>query len=143
MFIGYNLFISWHIYFILTNNVHWHATLWPSNGRVCIVLRNIHLCWKIMRKIQKSGFNAESAFSSCLAYVKHPWIHSWNQPVLSNEGKVSCSRKQWEPLIGLELMTDRHPPITSQTRYPFAQRRPFKEWFNLTSNMMCYTQTLL
>ena len=22
------------------------------------------------------------------AYVHHAWIHSWNQPVLSNEGKV-------------------------------------------------------
>jgi len=33
------------------------------------------------------------------AYVNH---------VLSNEGKVSCSRKQRGPLLGLELTTDRH-----------------------------------
>jgi len=33
-------------------------------------------------------------------------MHSRNQPVLSNEGKVSCSRGQREPLIGLELKTD-------------------------------------
>ena len=50
------------------------------------------------------------------AYVNQAWIRSWNQPVLSNEGKVSCSRKQRKPLTGLELTTDRHPPITSQTR---------------------------
>ena len=52
------------------------------------------------------------------AYVNHAQIRSWNQPVLSNEGKVSCSRKQRGPLIGLELTTDRYPLITSQTRYP-------------------------
>ena len=34
------------------------------------------------------------------------------------EGNVSCSMKQREPLMGLELTTDRYPPITSQTRYP-------------------------
>ena len=37
------------------------------------------------------------------AYENHAQILSWNQPVLSNEGKVSSSRKQWEPLMGLEL----------------------------------------
>ena len=42
-------------------------------------------------------------------YVIHARIRSWNQPVLSNEGKVSCSRKQQGPLLGLELTTDRHP----------------------------------
>ena len=52
------------------------------------------------------------------AYVDHARISSWNQPVLSNEGKVSCSRKQQGPLLGLELTTDKHPPTTSQTRYP-------------------------
>ena len=30
----------------------------------------------------------------------HAWIHSWNQPVLSNEFKISSSRKQCEPLMG-------------------------------------------
>ena len=49
-----------------------------------------------------------------LAYVNHVWIHSWNQPVLSNEGEVSSSRKQWEPLMGLKFTTDRHPVISSQ-----------------------------
>ena len=52
------------------------------------------------------------------AYVTHSPICSWNQPVLSNESKVSCSRKQRVPLMGLELTTDKHPLITSQTCYP-------------------------
>ena len=52
------------------------------------------------------------------ASVNHARIRSWNQPVLSNESKVSCSRKQREPLMGLKLTTDRYPPIMSQTRYP-------------------------
>ena len=33
----------------------------------------------------------------------------WNQPVLSNEGKVSCSRKQREHLMGLNSrLSDYH-----------------------------------
>ena len=39
------------------------------------------------------------------AYVAHARIRSWNQPVLSNVGNVSCSRKQSDPLMGLELTT--------------------------------------
>ena len=34
------------------------------------------------------------------AYVNYSRIRSWNQPVLSNEGKLSCSMKQQEPLLG-------------------------------------------
>jgi len=49
------------------------------------------------------------------AYVNHTWIHSWNQPVLSNEGKVSRSMKQQELLMWLKLTIDKHMPITSQT----------------------------
>jgi len=33
----------------------------------------------------------------------------WNQPVLSKKDKVSSSRKQREPLIGLKLMTEQLP----------------------------------
>jgi len=43
---------------------------------------------------------------SNFAFVNKAQIHSWNQPVLSNKGKISCSRKQLEPLVGLELTTD-------------------------------------
>ena len=57
-------------------------------------------------------------FVGFFAYVNHARIRSWNQPALSNGSKVSCSRKQRGPLMGLELTTGRYPPITSQTRYP-------------------------
>jgi len=40
------------------------------------------------------------------AYVNHARIHSWNQTVLNNECKVSCSRKQQELLMGLKLMSN-------------------------------------
>ena len=36
----------------------------------------------------------------------HAQIHSRNQPVLCNEGKVTCSRKQREPLMVFKLKTD-------------------------------------
>ena len=51
------------------------------------------------------------------AYFNHARIRSWNQPVLSNEGTVSCSQKHREPLMGLELTTVRLPSTTRQTRY--------------------------
>ena len=41
-----------------------------------------------------------------LAYVNQAQIRSWNKPVLSNDGKVYCSRKQREHLMGFELTTD-------------------------------------
>jgi len=41
------------------------------------------------------------------AYINHDRNRSWNQQVVNNEGKVSCSRKTREPLIGLELTTNR------------------------------------
>ena len=37
------------------------------------------------------------------AYVNHARIRTWNQPVLSNESNVSCSRKQRGPLMVPEL----------------------------------------
>ena len=43
----------------------------------------------------------------------HTRIRSWNQPVLSNNENISCSRKQREPLMGLEPTTS-----TSQTCNP-------------------------
>ena len=47
------------------------------------------------------------------------------QPVLSNDGKTPCSSKVQEPLMGLELTTDWHPLIASQTRYPLLPANPF------------------
>ena len=58
------------------------------------------------------------------AQLNRAWIRSWTQPVLSNEGEVSCSRKQQELLMGLEFTTDRHPSITSKTRYPLHHAPP-------------------
>ena len=40
-------------------------------------------------------------------YINHAQIGFLNQPVLSNEGKASCYKKQWEPMVGFELTTDR------------------------------------
>mgnify|MGYP000116713757 CR=1 FL=1 len=48
------------------------------------------------------------------AYVTHVRLRFWKQPVLINERKVSCSRKQREPLMGLELTSDMHTPIASK-----------------------------
>jgi len=58
------------------------------------------------------------------AYVNHAPIRSWNQPVLSNEGKVPCSRKEREPLMEFKLTTGMHSPITNQTRYPLRHAAP-------------------
>ena len=41
-------------------------------------------------------------------YVNHARIRSLDQTVVSNESKVSCSRKQRGPLMGLELTTIIH-----------------------------------
>ena len=38
--------------------------------------------------------------ASNVCLCNHVRFRSLNQPVLSNEGKGSCSRKQWEPLMG-------------------------------------------
>jgi len=40
-----------------------------------------------------------------IASLYFAWICSLNQPVLSNEGTVSCLRKQQGPLIGFKLTT--------------------------------------
>ena len=45
------------------------------------------------------------------AYVNQARIRSWNQPVLSYEGNIFRSRKQREPLIGLELKAENTIPI--------------------------------
>ena len=49
-----------------------------------------------------------------------------HQPVLSNDGKISCSSKVQEPLMGLELTTDWHPLIASQMRYPMPPAAPHR-----------------
>jgi len=49
-------------------------------------------------------------------HLNHSPISSWKQPILSNEGKVSCTRKQLEPFTGIKFTLKQHPPI-SQTSY--------------------------
>ena len=51
-------------------------------------------------------------------------LKSLNQPVLINEGKVSCSIEQLEPLMGFELTPDRHSRITSQMCKPLRHAAP-------------------
>ena len=48
-------------------------------------------------------------------------ICTWNKPVLGNVGKISCPRKQQEPLLW--FMTH-DSPITSQERYSLPHATP-------------------
>ena len=65
----------------------------------------------------------------------HARIRSWNQPVLGNKGKVSCSRKQRWPLIG-------HKPMTSTLRVRCAThcaRPPLRfcfQWYSVLLSMI-------
>ena len=52
----------------------------------------------------------------CSAYGSHARFCSWNQTVLHNEGKVSCSRKQREPWTGFKHTTYRLQ-VRSVTHY--------------------------
>ena len=73
---------------------------------------------KLVRTFWDSNNMIHTCFLSIyqwFASVNHARIHSWNQPVLSNESKVSCTRKQRGPLMGLKLTTDRYPPIWTDT----------------------------
>ena len=52
--------------------LHWYATLWPSNRRIFIVLRNIHLCWKIRRKYLKNpALMRDPHFPFASSYIVH------------------------------------------------------------------------
>ena len=40
-----DIFTSYsHTMLLWSRPLHWYATVWPSNYRACILLRNIHLC---------------------------------------------------------------------------------------------------
>jgi len=58
-------------------------------GRVCIVLRNIHLCLNIRRKIKKSGFNVGSAFPSCLLLFLVKLMTSFNHILYIHKSMVT------------------------------------------------------
>ena len=74
------------------------------------------------------------------AYVNHR-IYSWNQSVLlSNESEVSCSRKQWETLMGLKLITDW---LQSDILPTASSRTLFLTYFGWFSfHNICVTMTL-
>ena len=79
----------------------WHSVIkiyqvlsratWASINRWVLVLM-------ICNKGAYLTFN--SIYFNLVWLWNHAWIHSWNQPVLSNEFKISSSRKQREPLMG-------------------------------------------
>jgi len=54
----------------------------------------------------------------------HTLMHVWKQPVLSNEGSVSCTRKQQEPLTG--FTPDRHSADNEPDRLTSAQAVPMQ-----------------
>ena len=83
-----------------------------SNKHHLLLYVHNFYCWFILM------YFSSIANKATFAYANHAQIRSWNQPVLSNEGKVPCSRKQREPLLETGLKTDKHPPTTSHTRYP-------------------------
>ena len=56
-----------------------------------------------------------------LAYVNYSCVHFWNQPVLSNEGKISCSMNQQKHLMGIEFT---HGRLGVQMRYPLCHTTP-------------------
>jgi len=55
-----------------------------------------------------SSLLVNSHFST-FASINHALIHYWNQPSLSHEGEISCSRKPCAPLMGFELMACSSP----------------------------------
>ena len=75
------------------------------------------------------------------SYVNHVWFYSWNQSVLlSNESEVSCSRKQWETLMGLKLITDW---LQSDVLPTASSRTLFLTYFGWFSfHNICVTMTL-
>ena len=106
-----------HTMLLWSRPLHWYATLWPSNGRVCIVLRNIHLCWKIRRKIWKSGFNAWSTFPSCLLlywYVNNQEVYCCN-----DTNWLWCIFAEWAKCYVLNLKAIKN--IISNTVHEFVK----------------------
>ena len=68
----------------------------------------------------------------------HARIRSWNQPVLSNKGKVSCSMIQRGPLMGLEHTTSTlrirsatHCTTVHRVEYPLIRQNG--DWTSIRS----------
>ena len=65
----------------------------------------------IMINLVYTGTNLVQFECETNNYDNHAQFSSWNQPVLSNEGKVYCSSEQQEPLFRFELTPDRHTRV--------------------------------
>ena len=93
-----SILYSGHTVLLLFWYIVWFANLY-NNKRV-----NVFVNFSCLWDMTKHDFFIQFFFSSIakqatFAYVNYAPIGSWNQPVLSDEGKVSCSRKQREPKI--------------------------------------------
>jgi len=64
---------------------------------------------------------------------------SWNQPVLSYESKVSCSRKQQEPLMWFERQTRSWKTILKNLLVRQGRRENSSHPIALTSGFTCRT----
>ena len=80
--------------------------------------------------------------TSLFAYVNHVQISSWNQPVLSNECNVFCSRKQWKSMTGLVLMTDQLRVRCSNHCIPRPTFLWRTWWLNLCHNLFAQSNNL-
>ena len=67
----------------------------------------IHFAMCSWQHVAQRGiqFDKHLLFLSTFAYIKHAQARTLSQLVLSNVGKVACSRKQREPLMGFEHTT--------------------------------------
>ena len=80
-----------------------------------------------------------------LINVNHARNRSWNQPVLRDEGRVSCSIKQWEPLMGLDSrLTSIHRLRVRGTTHCATPPYGSLFWFNAFNafNTWKYSDTL-
>ena len=91
--------ISYQLSIIYSTRPLLHSTLWLWRLVLMIHVFNegAYLTWHL----SQSSIRPSIYFN----LWNHAQIHSWNQTVLSNMGKVSCSRKQQGPLMGLEPPT--------------------------------------
>ena len=89
---------------------------------MCILFFVVGSSLHLMREL--IWFKCQSVIIGLSILWNQNWISSWNQPVLINKSKVSCSIKQQEPLMGFKLTPDEHK--TSQTCQPCHSLNYFK-----------------
>ena len=62
----------------------------------------------------------------------------WNQPILNNEVKGSCSMKQQELLMEFKLIPGRHPTFTRQRRKPLLYKNTLRNCSDLSTYIVIY-----